>query len=98
MPYSSSALTRDASEKRGGGSVKCCAVRIAPSGTLSPILVPLARNACALPQDSSTVTVFMVAGTIWLATARFQTSSYNRRSSSGRYFATDDGVRNAEVG
>ena len=25
MPYSSSALTSEASEKRGGGSVKCCA-------------------------------------------------------------------------
>ena len=37
MPYSSSALTRLASEKRGGGSVKCCSGLIAFSLTRSPL-------------------------------------------------------------
>ncbi|MCY1451428.1 hypothetical protein D9M71_682950 [compost metagenome] len=47
-------------------------------------VVPLARNTCSLPADRSTLTVLSVAGIIWLATARFQISSYNLRSSSVR--------------
>ena len=36
MPSRSSSFTRDASEKRGGGSVKCCDGVIACTGTRSP--------------------------------------------------------------
>ena len=36
MPYSSSALTSEASEKRGGGSVKCCSPCKPMSLTRSP--------------------------------------------------------------
>src|SRR5689334_924531 len=36
MPYSSSALTSDASEYLGGGSVKCCSARRVMSDTMSP--------------------------------------------------------------
>ena len=36
MPYSSSAFTSEASEKRGGGSVKCWSVWMRSSGTRSP--------------------------------------------------------------
>ena len=61
-------------------------------------VVPLARKLCSLPAARSTLTVFMVAGTIWQATARFQISSYSLRSSSVRYLATCAGVRNALVG
>ncbi len=61
-------------------------------------VVPLARKLCALPAASSTLTVLSVAGIIWQATARFQISSYRRRSSSDRNLATCDGVRSAEVG
>ena len=43
-------------------------------------------------------TVLSVAGTICEATARFQISSYRRRSSSLRKRATCAGVRSAEVG
>ena len=39
MPYSSSALTSEASEKRGGGSVKCWLARIRSSGTRSPVFI-----------------------------------------------------------
>ena len=60
--------------------------------------MPETRNECSLPAARSTLTVFIVAGTICEATARFQISSYRRRSSSGRYFATDAGVRSAELG
>ena len=47
-------------------------------------VVPLARKLCSLPAASSTDTVLSVAGTICEATARFQISSYRRRSSSPR--------------
>src|SRR3546814_3959568 len=53
---------------------------------------------CSLPAARSTDTVLSVAGTICEATARFQTSSYRRRSSSLRKRATCAGVRSAEVG
>src|SRR5687767_9182445 len=39
MPYSSSALTSEASEKRGGGSVKCWSVWIEDSGTVCPTFI-----------------------------------------------------------
>ena len=41
----------------------------------STTVVPEARKALSPPQASSTLTVLSVAGTIWLATVRFQTSS-----------------------
>ena len=47
-------------------------------------VVPLARKLCSLPAARSTLTVLSVAGTICEATARFQISSYRRRSSSLR--------------
>ena len=37
MPLSSSSLTSDASENRGGGCVKCCSGRTLSSFTVSPI-------------------------------------------------------------
>ena len=39
MPNSSRALTRLASEKRGGGSVKCWSMTMADSGTMSPAFI-----------------------------------------------------------
>src|SRR5437868_11968834 len=36
MPKASSAFTNDASEKRGGGSVKCCSLRSSARSTISP--------------------------------------------------------------
>src|SRR3990167_7162544 len=39
MPNSSSAFTRDASEKRGGGSVKCWSVWMAVSGMFWPSFI-----------------------------------------------------------
>ena len=44
------------------------------------------------------MTVLSVAGTICEATVRFHTNSYRRRASSSRYFATEAGVRSADVG
>src|SRR6185503_17471176 len=39
MPCSSRALTSEASENRGGGSVKCCSAFSAASATLSPTFI-----------------------------------------------------------
>ena len=39
MPYSSSAFTSEASEKRGGGSVKCWSATTRLSGRRSPVFI-----------------------------------------------------------
>ena len=136
IPSSSIFLTSDASEKRGGGWVKCWSATTSPrrSGSRSAIggsmrlssslfsspaalsswasrysfrkpskarIEPVARSRGPFGVAGSaisTVTWSSSADCIWLATARFQISSYSLRCSGLRYRPTRSGVSETSVG